>query len=382
MSSRTVPKPPSNWVSTAVSLPITTLKYASTEPVVTGGLLYVLTRGPPHVRERLLRPFANNLLSKNGATRLASLITILKFLTAIGVAKRINGALNRLALNNWSLRRPGASFHFGGAKSELVLITGGSSGFGYEMVKGFSKSARVVVLDISPFPNELARLPDVHFYRCDVTDTSSVVSICAEIKKNLGNPSVLINNAGIGIGKTVLETTNEECERLFKINLISHFVLIREFLPAMLQMKKGHIVTISSMASFFAAPGLLDYCCTKVGALYLNDGIRAECLTRYPGGEGICTTSVHPSWHSTGILKGAEKTLNERGIFPDPPSKVSDLVIEQVLKARSGRIHVPLSEEGRAGLRNWPLWAQDLSMGHVFARKRFEFGRDASSTLQ
>jgi all-trans-retinol dehydrogenase (NAD+) len=37
-------------------------------------------------------------------------------------------------------------------------------------------------------------------------------------------------------------------------------------------MKKGHIVTIASMASFFAAPGLLDYCCSKVGALYLNDG--------------------------------------------------------------------------------------------------------------
>lgn len=61
-------------------------------------------------------------------------------------------------------------------------------------------------------------------------------------------------------------------ERLFKVNLTSHFVLIREFLPAMLQMKKGHIVTIASMASFFAAPGLLDYCCSKVGALYLNDG--------------------------------------------------------------------------------------------------------------
>jgi all-trans-retinol dehydrogenase (NAD+) len=157
MTSRTAPKPPSRWLAKAINFPVDTVKYASTEPIITGGLLYILTRGPPHIRQRLLAPFHTNLLSKNGAARVASLITILKFLTVIGVAKRISRSLNRLALNNWSFGRPGAPFHFGGGKSELVVITGGSSGFGYEMVKGFSKSARVVVLDISPFPEELKR---------------------------------------------------------------------------------------------------------------------------------------------------------------------------------------------------------------------------------
>jgi all-trans-retinol dehydrogenase (NAD+) len=170
----------------------------------------------------------------------------------------------------------------------------------------------------------------------------------------------------------------------------------------MLSQKKGHIVTIASMASFVAAPGLLDYCCSKVGALFVSEGlsslcayhsqssyqalinvflgIRAECLTRYPGGEGVCTTSVHPSWHATGILKGAQKALNKYGIYPDPPSNVSNLVVEQVLKGRSGRIVVPKSEEGKTGLRNWPVWTQDLMHGFVGKRKRdrFEFGQDDS----
>jgi all-trans-retinol dehydrogenase (NAD+) len=70
-----------------------------------------------------------------------------------------------------------------------------------------------------------------------------------------------------------VQTSNAECEKLFKINLISHFVLIREFLPGMLRKKKGHIVAIASMASFVAAPGLVDYCCSKVGALFLSEGI-------------------------------------------------------------------------------------------------------------
>jgi all-trans-retinol dehydrogenase (NAD+) len=49
-------------------------------------------------------------------------------------------------------------------------------------------------------------------------------------------------------------------------------VLIRGFLPGMLERRKGHIVTVASMASFVPAPGLIDYCCSKVGELYLSEG--------------------------------------------------------------------------------------------------------------
>jgi all-trans-retinol dehydrogenase (NAD+) len=136
---------------------ISVIKETANEPLLTGALLYALTRGPENVRARLLAPFQNNVLAKNGATRLATFITILKILTVRGVLKRINQALNSLAWNNWTLGRPGNAFEFGPSKKELVIITGGSSGFGYEMVKGFSKFARVVVLDIQDFPDELRR---------------------------------------------------------------------------------------------------------------------------------------------------------------------------------------------------------------------------------
>ncbi|KAJ4368756.1 hypothetical protein N0V83_005838 [Neocucurbitaria cava] len=214
------------------------IKYTINEPLLTGALLYILTRGPLHIRERLLRPFQTNLLSKNGGSRLTTFITILKVLTSVGILRRVNQALNSLAWNNWTLGRPGGvAFRFGPGKEELIVITGGSSGFGYEMVKEFSNAARIVVLDVQAFPPELARLPNVHFYRCDVTDTPAVEEVCKEIRRVHGDPSVLINNAGIGIGKTVLETSNAECQKLFQVNLISHFVLIREFLPGMLRMK-------------------------------------------------------------------------------------------------------------------------------------------------
>ena len=261
----------------------------ASEPIFTGGLLYLLTRGPPHLRARILAPFQNNLLANNSVARVAALIVGLKVLTFVGILRRINQALNRLAWNNWTFGRSGAEFKFGPMKEEIVLITGGSSGFGYEMVKAFSKVARVVVIDISYLPPELHALPDVHFYQCDVSDTEALERVCGKVKKDHGNISVLVNNAGIGIGKTLLgvsdslemteesadwkQTSNVESQKLLQVNLFSHLVLIREFLPGMLAQKKGHIVSIASMASFVAAPGLVDYCISKIGALYLTEGL-------------------------------------------------------------------------------------------------------------
>ena len=187
------------------------VKKAATEPLLTGTLLYLLTRGSPRLRARLLAPFQSTLPvftnTPAGAARLANLITLLKLLTAAGVLRRANQALNRLAWNNWSLGRNGAEWRFGPSRREVVLITGGSSGFGYEMVKAFARHARVVVIDVVSFPPELEALEGVHFYSGDLADTEALEALCERIKREQGTVSVLINNAGIGVGKTLLEVS-------------------------------------------------------------------------------------------------------------------------------------------------------------------------------
>jgi short-subunit dehydrogenase len=157
-------------------------------------------------------------------------------------------------------------------------------------------------------------------------------------------------------------------------------VLIRAFVPAMLAQRKGHVVTIASMASFVAAPGLVDYCVSKIGALYVTEGLRAEALAHYgPAGRSLCTTSIHPSWHQTGILKNAGKDLLEKhGIVPDPPQRVSEVVLQQVLKGRSGRVCVPRDQERHVGVRGWPRWAQDLAFGLVWSRNPGTFAELAA----
>lgn len=105
-------------------------------------------------------------------------------------------------------------------------------------------------------------------------------------------------------------------------------------------------------------------CCT---------GLRAELRQRYPNGTSIQTTSVHPSWHKTGIVQGVEDKLKAHGVRLDPASNVSDAVVDQVLAARSGQIFMPRSEAGNSGIRTWPLWLQDFAGWTHRRLARFEF---------
>jgi hypothetical protein len=81
----------------------------------------------------------------------------LKFLFTWGLILYVNRFLSRLALNYWHLKKQGEPWDFQTEGKETVLITGGCSGFGKEMVRLFEERtrARIVVLDVQPLPNEL-----------------------------------------------------------------------------------------------------------------------------------------------------------------------------------------------------------------------------------
>ncbi|KIV82193.1 hypothetical protein PV11_04320 [Exophiala sideris] len=358
-------------VTAAVTLPIKVAGKVATEPILTGSLLLALTRAPEKYRGPLLR-FLNSKGVSNA--HIALLIKSLKYLLAIGVLRKLNTALNLLALNRWHFSKPGTPFDFyATSKPELIVVTGGCSGFGYEMVKGFSKHARVIILDISPVPAELEKIPGVHYYQLDVTDFAAIESTAEQIRREHGNPTVLINNAGVASATKIIDSDAQKTDRIFKVNLASHFILIKEFLPGMLRAKKGHVVTVASMASYYASPGLVDYCCTKVGALYLHEGLRAELRDYYENGDCIQLTSVHPSWHSTGIVKPYEAHLQKHGVRIDPASNVSNAIVEQVLAARSGQIYMPRSVESATGARNYPIWVHDVAAYIRRKREMFEF---------
>jgi all-trans-retinol dehydrogenase (NAD+) len=65
-------------------------------------------------------------------------------------------------------------------------------------------------------------------------------------------------------------------DKTMQVNTISHLHTIKEFLPGMIAAKRGHIITIASMAGIVGVPGLVDYCASKFGAVAIDESLRLE----------------------------------------------------------------------------------------------------------
>ena len=114
------------------------------------------------------------------------------------------------------------------------------------------------------------------YFACDLASPSSISAACAAIRSSLGDPTVLINNAGICKGKTILDTTEADLRLTFGVNSFSHYFLAHQFLPSMVANNHGMIVTVASLAAYVCAPSLVDYASSKAAALSFHEGLSAE----------------------------------------------------------------------------------------------------------
>lgn len=245
------------------------------QPVLTAGLLVWSLRQPENA-SRILSIVAKDKVNFIVCQR------ILKFLVAAGSVYRMNTLLTRLVLNNWVRDR---NWDW---KKEVVIVTGGSSGIGECITRKLSEqNIRVVILDIV---EPRASLPsNTLFYKLDITCSTAIHEIAERMRKEVGQPTVLVNCAGVGTSKPIMEESEAEIRLAFNVNIIAHFLLVKEFVPYMIKRNHGHVITIASMASFFVHAGNVDYCCTKAGALAFHEGLGQELKSRY-GASKVRTT--------------------------------------------------------------------------------------------
>lgn len=115
----------------------------------------------------------------------------------------------------------------------------------------------------------------------DITSNVEIHTAAEQIRNQHGEPTVLINNAGFASTKPVLQVPESILRKVFDVNIISHFLLVKEFMPAMVAQNHGHIVTIASMASFLVQASNVDYGCTKAAALAFHEGLNQELKLLY-----------------------------------------------------------------------------------------------------
>ncbi|CAH1731694.1 unnamed protein product [Aphis gossypii] len=188
-------------------------------------------------------------------------------------------------------------------KDKVVLVTGAGRGLGREMSYQLAKEgAKVVCVDINAEGvKETAEVINggrtgedavADFYTTNVAEPSQVNELAKAVEDKWGKVDVLINNAGIVASAPLMDTTDDQIKRMIDVNLISHFWMIRAFLPAMQKRNEGHIVATSSAAAFTCAANIVPYAATKYGVTGLMASFREE-LRGNPS-NNIKTTTVHP----------------------------------------------------------------------------------------
>ncbi|KAI8650590.1 hypothetical protein NCS57_01393200 [Fusarium keratoplasticum] len=276
---------------------------------------------------------------------------ILGPLAIIGTCYGLNSLLNRLVLNT----RTGA--HLWDWKKEIVLITGGSGGMGSHMVKQFAqKNVQVVSFDIQPPKQALPA--NARFYQVDVTSPDAIHNAAEQIRRDVGDPTVLINNAGVVLGKDILSCSKHQIRHMFDVNILAHFWLSQEFLPSMIKQQHGHIVTMASIASFITIASNVDYSCTKAGLTAFHEGLAQDLKHRY-NTRNVLTSIIYPYWVRTPLIRN----LTAHPTFHDPldePDKVAKVVVDHVMGCKSGRVVLPAYGVLLAGLAGFPLWLQEL----------------------
>ena len=145
-------------------------------------------------------------------------------------------------------------------------------------------------------------------------------------REAFGDVTILVNNAGIVSGKPTMELTEPEIERTLQVNTISHIHTIREFLPGMKAGKRGHIVTIASMAGLGGIPAMTDYCASKFGAVAIDECVRTE-LKKSGDWAYIKTTCICPYFINTGMFDGVANVFPMYILSPD---EVADRVLAAV----------------------------------------------------
>lgn len=217
-------------------------------------------------------------------------------------------------------------------KGDVVVITGGAMGIGRFMALRFaSLGAVVIVWDLhSDLGLELAQEIKAlggkgHFYKVDVTDRVQVYATGCKVLEKFKSVDILINNAGIVGGHSLLESSDTMIERTFAVNATSHFWTIKTFLPMMKVRNKGHIVSIASAAGIFGSPGMVDYGASKSAAIGLMVSLRQELHAA--GLFRVHTTVVCPGFIKTGMFEGVTPPFYTRWLSPE---YIADQIVRAV----------------------------------------------------
>jgi 3-oxoacyl-[acyl-carrier protein] reductase/meso-butanediol dehydrogenase/(S,S)-butanediol dehydrogenase/diacetyl reductase len=212
-----------------------------------------------------------------------------------------------------------------------AVITGASSGIGRAIgLKLAAAGADVVVADLREDPREggettAALVRDLgrraEYVECDVTDSASVAALIRTAVDTLGGLDIMVNNAGILVEGTIVDTPDELWRRQMAVNVDGTFYGCREAIRTMLALGRGgKIVNMTSISAVRGNPGFAAYCASKGAVLNLTRQLALDYASH-----GINVNAVAPGFVTTEMtaiygedIRGALARQTPRGRWATP----------------------------------------------------------------
>jgi NAD(P)-dependent dehydrogenase (short-subunit alcohol dehydrogenase family) len=205
-------------------------------------------------------------------------------------------------------------------RDRVVLVTGGASGIGAEIVRAFAgQGSRVAFLDIlDDAGTALARETGGEFFRCDITDTGALEAVIGSVRTRLGPTSVLVNNAANDQRQVMDAVTPDAWDWSLDINLKPQFFAARAAAAQMKTIGGGSIINFSSTAQRFGAPEMAAYVSAKAAIIGLT-----RSLARAYGPDNIRVNAIEP---------GAVMTERQRELWYKTQESVDEMVSRQIIR--------------------------------------------------
>jgi NAD(P)-dependent dehydrogenase (short-subunit alcohol dehydrogenase family) len=188
-------------------------------------------------------------------------------------------------------------------KNKIVLVTGGASGIGYACAEAFAREgAKVWIADSNASAgSKAARKLKAEFVACDVGDAKQAQALLDAVARGAKRLDVLINNAGIAPSKPFLDMTEDDWDRVIRVNLKGAFLIGQAAAKLMVAKKtKGAIVNMSSVNAVLAIPGLAAYNVSKGGINQLTRVMALELVAH-----GIRVNAIGPGTIATELARKA-----------------------------------------------------------------------------
>jgi len=165
--------------------------------------------------------------------------------------------------------------------NKKILITGATGGIGSETAKLLAGSGTVLFLsgrksDQLKALAETLKIPAERLFITDLTDEQAVNTMAAGILEQAGSLDILINASGLGIIKPIEQLSLQEFTLTLNANLVGAFLLVKAFLPAMKEAKKGLIINIPGVLGKVPMSGAAAYSASKYGLVGMMQSIREE----------------------------------------------------------------------------------------------------------